>query len=83
LIAAPVLSQEAENRLKSQFEPAMHSKFQFFYSAVDDERRPDGEVVPGIGDMVYDRLGFPNQEKKNHHTPDIVRSRRSRLTASI
>lgn len=83
LIAAPVLYKGAEDRLRSQFDPAIHSKFQFFYFAVDDERTPDGEVVPGIGGMVYDRLGFQNQEEKNYYTPDIVRSRRSRLTKSI
>ncbi|MBD1842479.1 hypothetical protein H6F89_03425 [Cyanobacteria bacterium FACHB-63] len=83
LIAAPVLYEGAEDRLKEQFEPEIHSKFQFFYFATDDKRTPDGEVVPGIGGVVYDRLGFQGQEEKNRYTPDIVRSRRSRFSASV
>ncbi len=54
----------------------MNEKFQFIYLAEDNERTDEGEVVPGIGGMVYDRLGFNGQDDKNSYTPDLVRTRR-------
>jgi hypothetical protein len=36
-------------------------------------------VIPGIGGMVYDRLGFQGQEEKKRYIPEIVKSRRSKL----
>jgi hypothetical protein len=69
----------AEDKLKSEFEKDIYDKFQFFYFAKDDERTSQGEVIPGIGGMVYDRLGFQGQEEKNRYIPEIVKSRRSKL----
>ncbi len=63
-IVAPVIYHNAEEKLKSEFESEIYDKFQFFYFAKDDERTPSGEVIPGIGGIVYDRLGFNGQEEK-------------------
>lgn len=78
-VVAPVIYYNAEEKLKNEFEQDIYDKFQFFYFAKDDERTPQGEVIPGIGGIVYDRLGFQGQEEKNKYIPEIVKSRRSQL----
>ncbi len=78
-IVAPVMYYNAEEKLKSEFEKDIYDKFKFFYFAKDDERTSLGEVIPGIGGMVYERLGFQGQEEKNRYIPEIVKSRRSKL----
>ena len=80
-IATPVIYYAAEEKLKSQFEKDISDKFQFFYFAKDDERTSEGEVIPGIGGMVYDRLGFKDQDDKNSYVPELVKKRRSQLIA--
>jgi hypothetical protein len=79
-IVAPVMYDQADQKLKSGFEQSIYDKFQFFYFAQDSERTPAGEVIPGIGGMVYERLGFQGQDAKNQYVPEIVKSRRVKLT---
>ncbi|NHC34311.1 hypothetical protein [Scytonema millei] len=79
-IVAPVMYFEAEEKLKSNFDKSIYDKFQFFYFAKDDERTHEGEVIPGVGGNVYTRLGFEGQESKNQFIPEIVKSRRRKLT---
>jgi hypothetical protein len=79
LIVAPVIHNQSEEKLKRDFEPSISKKFQFIYFAQDDERTVDGEVVPGIGGMVYSRLGFTDQEAKNQYTPQLIKDRRTKL----
>ncbi|NEP56366.1 MAG: hypothetical protein F6K31_04990 [Symploca sp. SIO2G7] len=78
-IVAPVMYHNAEEKLQNEFEKNIHDKFQFFYFAKDDKRTSHGEVIPGIGGMVYERLGFQGQEGKNSYIPEIVKFRRSKL----
>ena len=61
---------------------SFHKKFQFIYLAKDDERTDEGEVVPSIGGMGYERLGFAGQEDKNKYVPELVKIRRRQLVAS-
>ncbi len=75
-IAAPVMYQRAEGALRAAFKPEITDKFKFFYFAKDNERTDAGEVIPGIGGMVYDRLGFNGQADKNRYVPEIVKQRR-------
>lgn len=79
-IVAPVMYFQAEEKLKSDFDKSIYDKFQFFYFAKDDERTLEGEVIPGVGGNVYTRLGFEGQESKNQFIPEIVKSRRRKLT---
>lgn len=81
-IAAPVLYHSAEAALRQVFPPGISQKFEFFYFAVDNERTGQGEVLPGIGGIVYDRLGFDGQEGKNSYTPTIVKQRRQQFLDS-
>jgi hypothetical protein len=77
LIVAPVIYHQATEKLKSEFESSVYEKFRFLYFAEDDERTSTGEVIPGIGGIVYDRLGFQGQDGKNRHTPELVKVRRA------
>ena len=43
--------------------------------AVDDEEKA-GEVVPGIGGIIYDRIGLGGIKNKNSYIPNIVKRRR-------
>ena len=82
-IVAPVIHEQSEEKLRREFEPEVYNKFEFFYFAKDSERLPDGEVVPGIGGSVYERLGFEGQDDKNRYIPDTVKRRRSMLIANM
>lgn len=75
-IAAPVMYHRAEVSLREAFSAQVANKFRFFYLALDDERSQEGVVIPGIGGMVYDRLGFNGQIEKNSYIPTIVKQRR-------
>jgi hypothetical protein len=79
LIVAPVMYCTAQEKLKNEFEENIYNKFQFLYFAEDDERTEEGEVIPGIGGMVYERLGFQGQDDKNRYIPELVKVRRSKL----
>ncbi|MGD1895497.1 MAG: hypothetical protein ACFB16_00945 [Phormidesmis sp.] len=81
-VVAPVIYVGAEERLASEFEASVYEKFQFIYLAEDDERTNAGEVIPGIGGMVYERLGFNGQDDKNSYIPDLVITRRRQLASS-
>lgn len=78
-VLAPVMHSQAPNKLSQEFPNSIASKFSYCYFAKDDKRTEDGEVIPGIGGSVYERLGFDGQEKKNRYTPDLVRARRQML----
>lgn len=78
-IAAPVLYHSAEAALRQVFPSDISQKFEFFYFAVDNKRTDKGEVIPGVGGLVYDRLGFDGQEGKNSYTPTIVKQRRKQF----
>ncbi len=54
-----------------EFPDEINSKFHFITFAIDDER-VNNEVIPGIGGMVYLRLGLGNMEEKNHYIPEMV-----------
>ncbi len=76
IIAAPVIFEGAESSLKSDFNKTISDKFEFVYFAIDDTANSKGEVIPGIGGSIYERLGLQNSETKNKFIPQLVRSRR-------
>ena len=58
-----------------QFVANLQRAFDFFTFAVDDERSENNEVIPGIGGMVYTRLGLGDMDSKNSYMPQIVLDR--------
>lgn len=79
VITAPVMFQGAEEKLQREFPSEISERFEFLYFAVDDVANTQGEVIPGIGGSVYERLGIGSARTKNQYTPQIVRERRARL----
>lgn len=70
-ILAPVMYVDGVPNLMKEFPDEIRSKFKFFTFAIDDERL-DSEVIPGIGGLVYSRLGLGGMGDKNHYIPKIV-----------
>lgn len=77
LIAAPVIYDKAISMLEAEFDKEIVEKFEYFWLAKDDERKSDGEVVPGIGGSIYELLGIGTSETKNRYIPELVKARRA------
>ncbi len=75
-VMAPVMYESAPDSLSREFPDSISSRFAYNYFASDSERTTDGEVIPGIGGSVYERLGFESQDGKNRYTPQLVIARR-------
>lgn len=73
-IMAPVMYKDAKPNLLKEFPKEISNKFYFLQFAVDEDCQ-DNEVIPGIGGMVYPRLGLGDINKKNQYVPDMVRMR--------
>ncbi len=82
LIVSPVILLGAEKRLEDEFSASISSRFHYIYYATDDHKDDQGNVVPGIGGNVYQRLGFKDQEEKNKSVPNIVKNRRKIFSAA-
>ena len=65
----------AKESLMNEFPSSVSSKFKFLTFAIDDVRDDKGVVLPGVGGMVYPKLGLGNQVEKNSYMPQIVRDR--------
>ncbi|MGL4551659.1 MAG: hypothetical protein ACRC33_10760 [Gemmataceae bacterium] len=81
LVAAPVILAGSTQSLEAEFDPSIARRFEYVWFAQDDEKKADGEVVPGIGGSVYELLGIGTSATKNGFTPDLVKERRSALAA--
>lgn len=75
IIAAPVMFVSAKDSLMNEFPASVNSKFSFLTFAIDDVRDDNGVVLPGVGGMVYPKLGLGNQVEKNSYMPQIVKDR--------
>ena len=71
-IMAPVMYKEGLPNLMKEFPQVTCDKFEFLTFAVDEDRTTDGEVIPGIGGMVYPRLGLGDIKTKNTYIPQMV-----------
>ena len=74
-ILAPVMYKDGKPNLEKEFPAEVSNKFHFITFAVDDTRNVSGEVVPGIGGMIYPKLGLGDIEEKNHYIPEMVLKR--------
>jgi hypothetical protein len=74
-IIASVMYKDAENNLCMDFPREISSKFKFITFAIDDEINEQKEIIPGVGGMVYPRLGLGNESQKNSYMPKIIINR--------
>ena len=72
VIMAPVMYKDGIPNLISEFPASVSNKFEFVTFAIDEDRLENGEVVPGIGGMVYPRLGLGDITAKNSYIPEMV-----------
>lgn len=77
-IMAPVMYKDGVPNLVKEFPEEVSDKFWFLTFAVDEERE-GSEVIPGIGGMVYPRLGLGDEDTKNQYIPKMVRARMQML----
>jgi len=82
LVVAPVMFANAKANLEREFPQDITQRFDYAYFAEDDEKTSDGNVIPGIGGNVYQRLGFGDQDSKNRYTPQLVIARRRQALAA-
>ncbi|MBQ8530491.1 MAG: hypothetical protein IJ430_04950 [Parabacteroides sp.] len=74
-ILSPVLYKDAESNLQREFPKRIYDKFKFLTFAIDSERDEQGAVLPGIGGMVYPKLGLGDSQEKNKYIPNLVKER--------
>lgn len=74
-ILAPVIYKDGVANLMREFPESITNKFEVKTFAVDEDRLDNGEVVPGIGGMVYARLGLVDEVAKNSYIPEMVLAR--------
>jgi len=82
-VVSPVIHSQAIGKLEREFPKAISEKFRYIYFAEDSEKLENGNLVPGIGGSVYQRLGFKDQEDKNRFTPNLVKTRREQLVSEV
>lgn len=74
-IVSPVMYKDAESNLKKEFPESISNKFSFLTFAIDTERDEQGQILPGIGGMVYPKLGLGDIHEKNKYIPHLVKER--------
>lgn len=74
-IVSPVMHVDSASKLLNEFPKTYSGIFDFEYLAKDRDRdNKTGEVRPGVGGNVYERLGFTGQPDKNRYWPKLVKS---------
>lgn len=74
-VVSPVMHVDSARKLLKEFPSNYSELFDFEFLAKDRERdNSTGEVKPGVGGNVYERLGFTNQSDKNQYWPKLVKS---------
>lgn len=74
-VVSPVMYKDAESNLKKEFPVEISSKFIFLTFAIDSVRDKQGRIIPGIGGMVYPKLGLGDIHEKNRYIPLLVKER--------
>lgn len=74
-ILAPVMYKDGKPNLIKEFPEEISARFNFITFALDSCRDGSGAIVPGIGGMVYPRLGLGDINQKNNYIPNMVLER--------
>ncbi len=73
-ILSPVMHKNSEEKLKAEFPQEIADKFRFICFAIDEIRTKSGEVQPGIGGSVYQRLGLNKPPVETGYMPNTVKN---------
>jgi len=74
-IVSPVMHEKSESNLRNEFPHDISDMFEFAFFAIDKVKNAEGEVVPGIGGQVYQKLGLSDQPVKIGYLPDTVKQK--------
>lgn len=74
-IVAPVMYKDARAGLEKEFPTSISDKFRFLTFAIDTEKDVQKGIIPGVGGMVYPKLGLGDSHEKNKYIPDLVKAR--------
>lgn len=74
-IVAPVMYKDAQANLKKEFPASISDKFNFLTFAIDTLKDKEKGIIPGVGGMVYPKLGLGDMHEKNKYIPDLVKER--------
>ena len=74
-IVSPVMHKQSSKKLKIEFPDRISKTFDFTVLATDTDESDDGDLIPGVGGSVYQRLGFKNQDDKNTFFPNIIKQK--------
>ena len=80
-VVAPVISQDAPDKLRAEFPKKVADLFHFVYFAKDGTPDENGMVWPGVGGNIYERL--PLSQTGGMLTPRIVVERRQKHEAQL
>jgi hypothetical protein len=78
VVASPVILKGAQQRLEDEFPEEISRLFRYVWFAEDDVHK-NGEVIPGVGGQVYERLGLGDSDSKNRYVPQVVKDRRKKI----
>lgn len=74
-IVAPVMYKDAEKSLRQEFPLSVGEKFEFVTLAIDTVKDLNHNIVPGVGGLVYPKLGLGDSSEKNRYMPNLVKAR--------
>ena len=74
-VAAPVMLDGADERLERDFSKRLSDRFRYWTFEIDTRKDAEGNVYPGVGGEVYERLGIGDKVSKNAIVPDLIRRR--------
>lgn len=60
---------------KQEFPASISDKFNFLTFAIDTLKDKEKGIIPGVGGMVYPKLGLGDMHEKNKYIPDLVKER--------
>lgn len=67
--------KDAQASLEREFPTSISSKFRFLTFAIDTMKDQEKGIIPGIGGMVYPKLGLGDIHEKNKYIPELVKQR--------
>lgn len=74
-IVAPVMYKNAQASLEKEFPTSISNKFKFLTFAIDTVKDVQKGIIPGVGGMVYPKLGLGDSHEKNKYMPSLVKER--------
>ena len=74
-ILSPVMYKDAQKNLQKEFPESISNKFEFLTFAIDTSKDAQGSVLPGVGGMIYPKLGLGDIHEKNRYIPNLVKER--------